>query len=264
MAWHDDVAELRGQKLASKQASDLHGENIDAVLGGSENVVAAIDKVAKSDDIDHVIKELKEIQLSTLLGASKPSVILTDQTDLGDKISELAGKFDTSLKQLDTSITDAEEIKQLKVLNQALQDFMKSIKASNADDTKTDKALIAAVKAIDVKPVVNVPAPKVNVQAPSIDLSPLQDTLRQYLTSEETEEKVDLDDFKAQDIDNTNPDVQYVGFVNPDGNWYIIENDVKGNRIRYVFGVTDYQQAFANAAMYTYTLLNEAINALAA
>jgi hypothetical protein len=113
-----------------------------------------------------------------------------------------------------------------------------------------------------MKPVVNVPTPKVTVQAPKTDLTPLIDILKQQNTEDESEEKLDLDDYRAQDIDNTNPDMQYVGFVNPAGNWYIIENDVKGNRMRYVFGTLNYSEAFAQASMYTYSLLNEAINAL--
>jgi hypothetical protein len=265
MAWQDDIAVKRQEQATKKASQSLHDESIDAILGSGENMAASTDKLAKSDDIDNVIKQLKEVQLSTMLGASKPSVILTDQTDLGDKIAELATKFEMAIKGLDSSDNDAEEVKQLQALNKALQDFIAVQKADNASDTKADKALLAAVKALDMKPVVNVPTPKVTVQSAPVDLSPLQNTLREYFASEESEDDtIDLDCYRAQDIDNTNPNMQYIGFVNPEGNWYIIENDVAGNRMRYMFGTNGYEEAFANAPMYTYSLLNEAVHALSA
>src|ERR1700751_355345 len=103
MAWQDEIALQRQESQAQKASKDLHDQSIDAVLGGSENVVASTKNLAKSSDIDSVIRQLKEVQLASLLGANKPSVVLTDQTDLGDRMTALGDKITETIKQLDSS-----------------------------------------------------------------------------------------------------------------------------------------------------------------
>jgi hypothetical protein len=279
MAWQDEVAQQRSKKLAEEQAATLHEQSIGAVKDSGSDIISALlstqegpkdvrvlnnGNLASKDDMDTIIRQLKELHLTNLLEANKPNQAPVLYSDLGDKIEQLITKFETSFKQLDTSDNDAEEIKQLQALNTALKEFMAAYRADSTADTKADKALLAAVKAINIKPVVNVPVPKITVPEAKVDLSPLQAILERYFSEEESEGKVELDDFRAQDIDNTNPDMQYVGFVAPNGNWYIIENDVKGNRMRYIFGSSGYEEAFTKASMYTYSLLNEAIHALTA
>jgi hypothetical protein len=225
---------------------------------------AALEGIATSGNIDELIKQVKEVQLASLLNNNKPQVILTDQTDLGDKISE-------AIKSLETSNIDGQQLSALKDLAKALES---SRRAQSDDASALKKALAAvevAVKALNMSPVVNVPEPKVTIREAKIDLAPLQKTIIEALTPVETvvaapaaEERLDLDCYKAQDINNDTPDMQYVGFVNPEGNWYIIENDVNGNKLRYVFGGSGYADAFAKASTYEYGLLNEAVDALTA
>lgn len=262
MSFADDIAEKRREVTSSKATHDSHNESITAITDSGNGVIQATNKLAKSEDIDSVIKQLKEVQLATMLGAGKPSVILTDQTDLGQKIGELTDKLVATVKELDSSDVDSKQVNQL-VRTVSTLDNLNGLIANNfkyADKQRSD--IITAIKALKLSQVVNVPAPKVTVQPSSVDLSPLQDTIREYFKPSEIERGVDLDCYRAQDIDNTNANVQYVGFVNPEGNWYIIENDVKGNKLRYVFGKNGYAKAFSNAAMYTYLFLNEAVDAL--
>lgn len=106
-------------------------------------------------------------------------------------------------------------------------------------------------------PIVNVPkqpAPIVNV--PQADFSPITEAIAGL----KEEKGIDLDCYRAHDLKDG--DIQYIGFLNPDGDWYIIENDVKKNALRYVFGTGNYTQAFKKAASYKYELLSEAINAI--
>lgn len=261
----DEIAQKRAEMKQKRATEDAHKENISAVTDSGKNVVKATSALAKSEDIDSIIKQLKEIQLTTLLNArsnipEKPSVILTDQTDLGDKISELTQKLTETIKGLDISRANTEQLQAIKELQTVFVQYKSAI---NTDSAKAQKELIQAVNSIKVSPVVQIPAPKVTVQPASVDLSPLQDTIKEYFKPPQDENtKTDLSCYRAQDIDNTNPNVQYIGFVNPDGDWYIIENDVAGNKMRYLFGTVDYENAFQRAATYTYLLLNEAIHAI--
>ncbi len=237
------------EQIAQKRADAAQKEReqkSDAVLAG----------IATSDNIDDVLKQLKELQLASLLGGgNKSTVILTDQTDLGDKIAE-------ALSSLDTSKADADQLGAIKELSSLLKSTQKAQVNGNSAIREALTLIEKAVKSIEVAPVVNVPEPKVTVKQTKVDFTPLQDTIREVFAT--TDEKIDLDDYKAQDIDNSVADMQYIGFVNPEGNWYIIENDVLGNKLRYVFGESGYAEAFAKASTYEYNLLNEAIDALSA
>lgn len=279
MAWQDEVAQLRGQQLADRQATDSHNENVSAVKDSGSNIISALldtqgetkdvrvvnnGDQATSKDIATITQELRQLQLDTLMSAqqtsnnAKPSVILTDQTDLGDKINELTTKLVDAIKALDDSDQDAKEIQELKGVVSSLTQLKKSIDSGNSDLKKSIDTLNKSIKSLEMRPIVNLP----EVKIPKVDLSPIQDVLEHYFTEEESEEEINLDNYRAQDIDNTNPDIQYIGFLNPSGNWYIIENDVFGNRMRYLFGDDDYIEAFSTASLHMYFLLNEAINAL--
>lgn len=98
-------------------------------------------------------------------------------------------------------------------------------------------------------PKITVPAIKV----PENDFSPITDALN----SLKSEKGIDLDDYFAQDI-KEDGETQYIGFLNPDGAWYIMESTK--NTLRFVFGSGNYSKAFDKAASYSYELLNEAIN----
>src|SRR4051812_36836469 len=52
---------------------------------------------------DAMINALKDNELASLLGGNKPSVVLTDQTDLGDKVKELTSKAVAAIEKLDIS-----------------------------------------------------------------------------------------------------------------------------------------------------------------
>lgn len=272
MSFADEIAEQRKTRAAAQATRDDHDESVQAVLSTGSDMVGSTDKLAKSEDIDSVIKQLKELQLSQLLEAQaakipkpdKPTIILTDQTDLGDRLSKLADDIASSVDKLDTTKVNADQLQSLKELKDALNSYTDGLTGSNTANQKAASDLLKAVKAIRVSPVVNVPEAKITVQAPKVDLQPLQDTLKEYFKPPETDESINLESYRAQDIDNINPNMQYIGFMNPQGNWYIIENDVKGNKLRYLFGDDGYTQAFSDAASHVYSLLNEAIDALSA
>lgn len=219
----------------------------------------------EQSELGQMLAELKKMQMASLMGSQgKSTVILTDQTDLGDKLKEMVDSFSATVARLDSSDMDKQELTSLKALQTGLQDLKQAVINAKGDNSDV-VAAIRALKLDVAAPVVNVPQPKVTVQSAPVDLKPLQATLEQYFTHEDvaTEDTtIDLECYRAQDIIDSG-DMQYVGFQNPDGNWYIIENDIKGNKMRYVFGSKNYAAAFKKAPTYQYQLLDKAINASA-
>lgn len=223
----------------------------------------------KKLDTDTLLKELKDIQLATYVSAqNKPPVILADSTDLGERLSELGGKITKVLEEFksDTTATDR--------LQQISDDFKRlalSVTKSTSDQSdKVQHGLsqiskdIRAIKLPSMPKMPEIPAPVVKIQERKLDFSPLERAIRESApkTADLPPEKVDLDSFRAQDIANPDANTQYIGFLNPSGEWYIIENKVKDNTLRYVFGKGGYSKAFAKAGTYQYELLSEAIDAL--
>lgn len=221
--------------------------------------------------LDSLINQLKEVQLAALLGGQqKPQVILADSTDLGERMSEISKQIGELLKTNSDLLSTAkkpkstDELSALKALKSSVDSFISTSKTDSKSGTDTlTKALASlekAIKGIDVSPVVNIPETKLTV--PKVDLKPLQKTLESHFAQPMPESGTKLDDFKAHDIRDSGKDTQYIGFLHPSSAWYIIENRVKDNSLRYVFGKGDYAKAFQSAGQYQYQLLDEAINAL--
>ncbi len=260
MPYLDTVQQKRLEAQQQRASQDLHKESIGAVTGSGKEIVGATSKLAKSQDIDSLIAQVKEVQLAAMLGASKPSIVLTDQTDLGDKMAALGSQLAEAVKSIDTTKLSGEQLTKLTDLKTGLDKLSSTFTSGVTTASKQHKELLSAIKALKLDTVVNVPEPKVTVKESKVDFKPLQDTIREYFKAPEVE-KIDLECYRAQDIKDSD-NMQYVGFVNPDGGWYIIENDVKANKLRYVFGMGNYEKAFKKAATYQYMLLNEAIDAL--
>lgn len=215
---------------------------------------ASAERAKQAKEFDSTIAELKKMQMATMMGASKPSVVLTDQTDLGDKIKELTIELVTAVQGLDGSEYSKKQIVAITELQGSLSDIAKSVQQSNKDNQTQNADLLKQISKLKLDPIIRMPS-----QTP-LNLKPLQDTLLQAMQKDESgDDKYDLSCYQAQDLSESG-DKQYVGFMNHKGNWYIIENDVKGNAMRYLFGETGYAKHFAQASTYEYHLLNEAVN----
>lgn len=212
-----------------------------------------------------MLAELKKMQLAALMGSQgKSTVILTDQTDLGEKITEMGEKLAEIVKSMDTTSQGSDQLAALKKLQGVFDGYFKRV----GSDTNS---IVAAIKALDMAPViaapvVNVPAPHVNVTAPAVDLTGVERAISAIYTPGNTDitpvDRCDLSRYRAQDLTDSG-DMQYVGFVNPEGNWYIIENDSKNDKMRYVFGLSGYARHFRLAGSYQYKLLDKAYRATA-
>lgn len=223
--------------------------------------LASAQKSAR-DDLDALITQLKEVQLSSLMNGNKSSVILADSTDFGEKMEELGEKIMKAIDLFRNDTKNADKVAD--VADQCQKLIAYNVKASREQATEiktTLKGLIKALESIQLEKFPKlpefpkIPAPIVNV--PANDFTPIKEAIE----SLKEEKGIDLDGYKAHDILN-GEDKQYIGFVAPSGAWYIIENKIKENSLRYVFGTTDYTKSFKDAPMYQYSLLSEAVNAL--
>lgn len=61
--------------------------------------------------------------------------------------------------------------------------------------------------------------------------------------------------FKVSDTD-TAGDVKYYGYINSDGNWYIMREISSTGTYRFTRGTTDYDTAWAARSSQIYTLYN--------
>lgn len=209
-------------------------------------------------DLSAMVAELKKMQLAALMGGKdKSTVILTDQTDLGDKLREMNDKLVAAIQGIDPTEMSQHHLLAFKQLQRDVQAVAAAVKAAKPDQS----AVIQAIKGLKLDPVINLPEPRVTVQAAGVDLSPLQDTIREVMGPRDSStepDRFDLSRYRAMDI-KEGEQVQYVGFMNPEGAWYIIENDLRNDTMRFVFGRTYYARHFKNAASFQYQLLNKAI-----
>lgn len=221
----------------------------------TQPVVVMNDNLASRDDVQAVtaavtgLKQASDSQLSTF------STLFTQLMEAATASHGTTTAQTTEVfRQLGTDMT--ESLVSLRETNQngteaVIQALQGVISALN----KPEKELPA--------PVVTVEAPQVTVQERKIDFSPVIkaiESLKQAETKED-DDTIDLDDYKASDIKDSGKNLQYIGFIHPSGAWYIIENNIKDNSMRYLFGTADYTKHFENAAGYQYSLLDEAMNA---
>jgi hypothetical protein len=218
---------------------------------------------------DSVLRQLKSIeQATTAAGDKQPEVLTVRQQRLFDSLRDL---LETD-EQKALADNHREVVEVLKDLKQAIDASQSATDSQTQEIQQRLQQMVSAVKALDMSPVVNLPAPQVQITEKDIDFGPLQATIRAamaqkpeiILPEQEAPETdwTDLSRYRAQDLQD-GEERQYIGFVNPEGNWYIIENDVKQNRMRYVFGTTGYAKHFQAASTYKYLILDKAINAAA-
>lgn len=116
-----------------------------------------------------------------------------------------------------------------------------------------------AIEKLKLDPKITVTPAEVVVQQEKVDLSPLITAVKDLKPMD----RMRLGEYRAQDIwdDDT---FQYVGFVAPDGGWYIIENDIREGSLRYRFGTKNYKSNWKSRVNQSYKLLNEAIHEIQA
>lgn len=218
------------------------------------------DNLPSKDDLDSLIKQMKEATLASYMGGNKSSVILADSTDLGDRVEELGDKITTAIDAIkeDNSNTEAVD----KLVDEFKSVVTRVTESINAQQTALSKAFDTFGKilgGIEFSPQISVAPTKVSV--PKVDLSEIGEAIASLKVEEK--EEFSLKCYMAQDL-QTDGTFQYVGMVNPEGNWCIIENDMEAEALRFVLGDKNYKTAWKNYNNHQFMLYDEAVNAVSA
>lgn len=257
MTYLDKIREKRlesSNKLAQQEAqehqtnvADKNGTLVAATIkaenlrsrGNTQNVNVTNQDLAKTGDIKELGGHIEKLG-ETL----KPESI--DWQPVRESLSELA-----------------EQLKELPRTFPEIPKPVDSVTVKNQIDIEpTLKSIQNAIENLKLAPVFD---PKIEVKAAKpadvvVDTQPLADILEAHHAKKKKQAPLLLDNYKAQDIDNDAGSMQYVGFLNPDGAWYIVENDIEGNSLRYRFGASGYKAAWRSHVSKSYKLLNEAID----
>lgn len=229
--------------LAKNQVIDAMVQSTKANMKHRENTTSKVDvqnPIAEREDIAQAVSAINNLAVLMLSqGQQKPSVNMIDGTDLGQRFADLGKTLTDLLTEVknDTKQDDSMQsvIKQLDAqLNQ-----LKNLQVAPDPDVKKSLANVEkALNSIDLKPVVNVPSPKVTVQGKDIDLSPvvsllnnINDTLEKLpKDNDETEIISGLDAIQSSINNLTFPVPNYVlPFVDSTGKATQVKLDASGN-----------------------------------
>lgn len=249
------------QKTQSESLKTAVKENEATTVGAASRTTDAVNKSkeALSKELQNNSKDITEALTSQNQNVSEALNNLVVATVMA-RDPELINLINNYVQLLDNLSASNDKLansplneipKVNKQIVQALKDF-NSKDLSGIDYTKKFKSLEDAVKAIDFSPNITVkPTP---VTIPPVDLSGVSRAI-----SDLKETGIQLENYRAQDLEDGDT-FQYVGMLNPDGQWYIIENDIAGNSLRYVFGSENYMEAWANHGNLQYQIMSDAIN----
>lgn len=232
------------RESAAKIAGEVARQSARSRVNTQRVEVANPVTTVKTPDIQEVVKTVE--QLTDVIKEQRP-----DDTNLLSAVGEL----NKTLHELPKKIVIPKPEK------------LTSIAVSNHPDySERFSEVTRAVKSLEVSPVVKVDAPKVTVPAPDISgIEKAVSDIKGVIEAEKSsKEFVDLSKFRAQEIDDTAPSMQYVGLLAPDGDWQIIENSTEDNTLRYAFGRGNYGLAWERRVQLNYRLLDEACRELSA
>lgn len=181
--------------------------------------------------------------LAKALGSSKQSVILTAQADLGKKVDAFSDKVVATLGKLDTTVLQKRHLT-------LLAGLVKEVKTLQTAIDRQTVQLVRAINKIELSPQITVPTPVVT------------DTGSGNRASDK--KGINLNDYRAHDLDDAPDGKQYIGFISMDGKWYIVQSDDASNSMRYYFSDGDYDTEWMERYSHEYKTLSEAIRGLAA
>ena len=269
MSPQDIIQQKRTDAALETAQATTQRQSLEAIAGSSRLIAGTI---AREADTSRQHVQPVEVKNDTLaqredIQAVVSSILALKEVNSGE-FSTLSNAITQALQYVaakndDTSTQTAATIRQM---SDSLSEDLASIEASQKSGTEAVVvALKGVIQALD-KPDKDIPAPIVNVepaqvtvQERPIDFTPVIKAIDAMKPGESSED-IQLQEYRASDIKDSGG-MQYIGFVHPSGRWYIIENDVKKNKMRYLFGQRAYATHFKNAASYEYKVMNEAVNA---
>lgn len=172
----------------------------------TQSVKVTNENLAKSEDIDKVIQELKETQLAALLGGqNKPSVILADSTDLGDTVANLGDKIITAIDAIKTDQS------LIKVITGLASEFKAVCKAYESATKAQAKVIKEAVTNLEKELGSKEFSPEIKVETPPVRIQPIDNSeLTQAIARVESAIKANKVDMPKIDFSKLQNDVKDV------------------------------------------------------
>lgn len=203
------------------------------------------------------------MQAALLGNRQKPSIILTDSTDLGEHISKLGNKIVDVLEAVKDDKNTSEQIDLLTNLTIQFRKLVETVNKAGEDQANriADALHELAITQRNQKPIV-VPAPAVTLTEKDVDFKPVIKAIERLMKP--VVAGFDLAKYRAHDLQDAPDGQQYIGFINPDGDWYIMQHDPSSNRDRYYFGAGSYEEAWDEKHIHEYRTISEARHALSA
>lgn len=213
-------------------------------------------------------KNFAELMNQSGLGSNVPVVNVADVARVAQSIEslvpmlQLKGKGDVEVvKALDkVAKTLASVSKNITIQNVAVPD---KVTVKNQPDFKKEiDRVVGAINALTVA---------MDKKERDSEMRHMEHMRRMEEKGKDKEEKmdekksedIDLDDYRVADSVEPVTGYQYFGFVNDKGGWYIMYNDAVEGKIRYKFGMANYEQNWEMYGNHEYRLLNEAIQEVA-
>lgn len=239
-----EEAQRQAERKEELSTVDSVGERIDKSLKfQTAKIIAATktgktklaDPVASPDDIEKLSDVVADLTIASHVNQTKTVRQLEELNELVEKLPK--------------NFPDYPEFPEFPKFPEPL----KKISINNLDEIKPWlEAVTDALAKLELSPTINVaPTP---VTIPKLDLTPIANALK----AEDKAEPINLTSYKFHNLIGDDS-FQYIGYLAPDGGWYIIENDIAGNSLRYAFGKKNYTRAWKQFNSHSFKLLSEAI-----
>lgn len=251
--------ELDGVNNVSETINNAVKSQTERLLANTSKVKIENDNLAKSEDFSQVVDSINKMNMTTFMSTRGFHDMAENITDLANSVQELqTGLANKGLSEVTSTFGNL--VTKLETIAKSLNDTKVKV---DSEVTSAVQALRTSIDNLDINPVINLPAPNVTVESSKLDLKPLEKVLKDISKTPESKEEFSLECYMAQDL--VGDDVfQYIGMVNPEGNWCIIENDINGGSLRFALGEKNYKTAWKNHNGHSFKLLNEAVNAVSA
>lgn len=169
-----------------------------------------------------------------------------------DKMSKEVAPKNIDFTPLQKSIAAlSQQIAKLPTEYPEAPEAVETVAVNNLNELKPQlEAITATLEKLKLDPTIDVKAPK-------IDLSGIESAIASLKV--EPVKEVELSDYMAVVIDDDSEYMQYVGFINPDGEWYILYYDIEKNLFLFNFGIDNFSKSWQNHMNIGYSQLDKAI-----
>lgn len=257
--------EAADSQASKSESADKHRQS----LSGADAVQRAVLKAAEANvkhqeaianDTEEKLKEvtnsINQLNLTTF-NATQPKIadMVENLKSLCKEMSVLSGKF-KEVGFEPVSKTMSQLIDKLNELPSKISDMSVKLEKSGNEE-KLLKDIAKSIDNLKLDPKIDVKVPKVTV--PSIDTSGIERVLSEKLEKEEVEE-LDLMDYRPVVIDDESDVAQYIGFLSPNGAWYIVYNDYSNKEMLYAFGNKNFVDGWGRHPELDYKMLDEAVS----